>query len=46
MAVGGQLHASAALTPGKGHGTDCKGGWTGCPVAIRCIIYAVPGHTH
>ena len=29
MRVGGQLHASAALTPGKRHGTRCIGGWVG-----------------
>jgi len=29
MWVGGQCHASAALTPGKGPGTRCTGGWVG-----------------
>jgi hypothetical protein len=29
MAVGGQLNSSAALTPGKGHGTCYTGGWVG-----------------
>jgi hypothetical protein len=27
MEVGGQLHAPAALPPGKRHGTHCIGGW-------------------
>ena len=29
MGVGGQLHASAALPPGKRHGTHCMGGCVG-----------------
>jgi hypothetical protein len=27
MGMGGQRHASAALPPGKRHGTNCTGGW-------------------
>jgi hypothetical protein len=27
MGVGGQLHAPAALSPGKRPGTNCTGGW-------------------
>ena len=29
MTVGGQLHAPAALPPGKRPGTHCIGGWVG-----------------
>ena len=29
MRVGGQLHALAALLPGKRPGIHCKGGWVG-----------------
>jgi hypothetical protein len=29
MGVGGQLHAPAALPPGKRPGTHCIGGWVG-----------------
>jgi hypothetical protein len=29
MRVGGQLHAPAALPPGKRAGTHCIGGWVG-----------------
>jgi hypothetical protein len=29
MGVGGQLHAPAALPPGKRPGTDCIEGWVG-----------------
>jgi hypothetical protein len=29
MEVGGQLHAPAALPPGKRPGTHCTGGWVG-----------------
>jgi hypothetical protein len=29
MRVGGQLHALAALPPGKRPGTHCIGGWVG-----------------
>jgi hypothetical protein len=29
MGVGGQLHAPAALPPGKIPGTHCIGGWVG-----------------
>ena len=29
MRVGGQLHAPAALPPGKRPGTHCIGGWVG-----------------
>jgi hypothetical protein len=29
MGVGGQLHAPAALPPGKRPGTQCIGGWVG-----------------
>ena len=29
MGVGGQSHASAALTPGKRPGTHCTGDWVG-----------------
>jgi hypothetical protein len=29
MGVGGQLHAPAALPPGKRPGTYCMGGWVG-----------------
>jgi hypothetical protein len=29
MRVGGQLHAPAALPPGKRPGTHCLGGWVG-----------------
>jgi hypothetical protein len=29
MRMGGQLHAPAALPPGKGPGTHCIGGWVG-----------------
>jgi hypothetical protein len=29
MRVGGQLHALAALPPGKRPGTHCTGGWMG-----------------
>ena len=29
MEVGGQLHAPAALPPGKRLGTHCTGGWVG-----------------
>jgi hypothetical protein len=29
MRVGGQLHAPAALPPGKIPGTDLTGGWVG-----------------
>ena len=29
MRVGGELHAPAALPPGKRPGTHCIGGWVG-----------------
>ena len=29
MGVGGQIHAPAALPPGKRPGTHCIGGWVG-----------------
>jgi hypothetical protein len=34
MRVGGQLHAPAALPPGKRPGTHCIGGWVGHRVGL------------
>jgi hypothetical protein len=34
MGVGGQLHAPAALAPGKRHGNHRTGGWVGPRVCL------------
>jgi len=37
MEEGGQRHAPAALSPGKGTGTYCIGGWVGPRAGLdRC----------
>jgi len=40
--MGGQCHAPAALTTGKGYGIHCTGGWVGPRASLDCSGKSCP----